>query len=228
MGSVQDNETVVTVRGRAEHFHPAERAVVHVQVGLEGPERSAVVTATTEGTAALVAGVRGLREAGPVTWFASDRLRVWADRPFNDKGEQKPLVHHASTATRVKFRVDAGADAMARWVEAASRHRGVRIDRIEWLLTDATRAGLVDEVRTRAVGDARAKAATYAGALGLTELRCTAVADEGMLGDESGSAHPSPTTAASARAGGGHQGGLSFTPEDIAVSAVVDARFAAR
>src|SRR6188768_343696 len=135
-------ETVITVQGGYDAFLPAERATVTVAVGFEGPEQGPVVARTTQGTAALVAGIvdRHDPERGPVTWWASDRIRVWSRRPFNDKGDQRPLVHHALTSTRAKFR---DFEELARWVERAATHPGVRVDGIEWALTEATKAAAV-------------------------------------------------------------------------------------
>lgn len=219
-------ETVITVQGSFDAFHPAERATVSVAVGFEGPERAPVVARTSEGTAALVAGIRDRHDpaAGPVTWFATDRLRVWSQRPYNNKGDQKPLVHHALTTTRAKFR---DFDELARWVERAATYPGVRVDGIEWALTERTRTAAVEEARTRAVEEARRKAQTYAGALGLGPVRCVAVADPGMLGDHSSAQGGGGVTAFARAAKAEEPGGLSFTPEDIAVSATVDARFVA-
>ncbi|WP_028642961.1 SIMPL domain-containing protein [Nocardioides sp. URHA0020] len=220
-------QTVITVQGTYDAFHPAERATVTVTVGFEGPERTAVVTRTTQGTAALVAGIRAKHDPahGPVTWHATDRIQVWSSRPFNNKGEQLPLVHHAQTTTRAKFR---DFDDLAQWVERAAVHPGVRIDGVEWALTAQTQQGATTTARTRAVEEARAKAHTYAEALGLGDLRCLAIADPGMLGDNtsstSGGGQATYSRAAKAESGGG---GLAFTPEDIAVSATVDARFEA-
>jgi len=218
-------ETVITVQGSYDSFHPAERATVTVTVGFEGPERAAVVTGTTRATAALVAGIADRHDPahGPVTWHATDRIQVWADRPFNNLGEQLPLVHHAQTTTRAKFR---DFDDLAQWVERAAAHPGVQINGIEWALTEQTKQATVASVRTRAVEEARRKAQTYAEALGLGDLRCVAIADPGMLGDQSngsGAGQAMYSRAAAADAGSG----LAFTPEDIAVSATVDARFLA-
>jgi uncharacterized protein len=220
-------ETVITVQGTYDSFHPAERATVTVAVGFEGPERAAVVAGTTQGTSALVAGIAARHDPahGPVTWHATDRIHVWSERPYNNKGEQKPLVHHARTTTRAKFR---DFEDLAQWVERAATHPGVQVHGIEWALTEATKQATVATVRTRAVEEARRKAQTYAEALGLTDLHCVAVADAGMLGDQSSSAGGGQ--AMYARAAGGADasaGGLAFTPEDIAVSATVDARFVA-
>ncbi|KQW49311.1 hypothetical protein ASC77_11555 [Nocardioides sp. Root1257] len=219
-------ETVITVQGSYDSFHPAERATVTVTVGFEGPERAPVVAATTQGTAALVAGIAARHDPaqGPVTWHATDRIQVWSHRPFNNKGEQLPLVHHAQTTTRAKFR---DFDDLAVWVERAAVHAGVRVDGLEWALTEQTKQDTVAAVRARAVEEARRKAQAYAEALGLGALHCVAIADPGMLGDQtqaSGQGTAMFARAAKADTGGS---GLAFTPEDIAVSATVDARFVA-
>lgn len=218
--------TTITVHGSFETFRPAERATVHVGVGFEGSKRESVVTETTKSTQALVAGIvdRHDPEHGPVTWWASDRIRVWSSRPFNDKGEQKPLVHHALTSTRAKFR---DFEELARWVERAATYPGVRIDGIDWALTESTKQSLIADVRRRAVEDARAKAEEYAGALGLAELSCVALADPGMLGDQVHGGGGGPVAFARAASMKADAGGLELTPEDIAVSASVDARFVA-
>ena len=218
--------TTITVHGSFETFRPAERATVHVGVGFEGPKRESVVTETTKATQALVAGIvdRHDPEHGPVTWWASDRIRVWSSRPFNDKGEQKPLVHHALTSTRAKFR---DFEELARWVERAATYPGVRIDGIDWALTESTKQSLIADVRRRAVTDARAKAEEYAGALGLSEVSCVALADPGMLGDQVHGGDSGPVAFARVGSMKADSGGLELTPEDIAVSASVDARFVA-
>lgn len=219
-------ETVITVQGSFDSFHPAERATVTVAVGFEGPERAAVVTRTAQGTTALVAGITARHDPahGPVTWYATDRIQVWANRPFNTKGEQLPLVHHAQTTTRAKFR---DFDDLAGWVERAAAYPGVRVDGIEWALTEETKQATVAAVRAGAVQEARRKAQSYAEALGLSDLRCVALADPGMLGDQSSGSAPGPAMFARAASADGGGGGLAFTPEDIAVSATVDARFIA-
>lgn len=220
-------ETVITVQGSHDAYYPAERATVTVVIGFEGPERAAVVSQATEGTSALVAGIaaRHHPDRGPVTWHATDRIQVWSSRPFNNLGEQLPLVHHAQTTTRAKFR---DFEDLAGWVERAAAYPGVQVHGIEWALTERTKLGAVADVRTRAVEDARGKAETYAAALGLADLRCVAVADPGMLGDHSNGSGQGIAMYSRAAADVGGAGGLAFTPEDIAVSAAVDARFVAQ
>jgi uncharacterized protein YggE len=102
---------------------------------------------------------------------------------------------------------------------------GFRVGHVEWALTTDRRDDLLRGVRTEAVKDAARRAQQYADALGLGEVRPLAIADSGMLGTAS-------------RAGGGYEIApvgramsvgsapeIEFEPEDIEVSATVDARF---
>ena len=71
------------------------------------------------------------------------------------------------------------------------------------------------------------KATVYAQALGLATVRAIAVADPGMLGDQTSPLSPATFAmdARMAKSSGDPQ--LSVNPEDIEVTALVDARFLA-
>jgi len=103
---------------------------------------------------------------------------------------------------------------------------------IDWELLDATRDALLTEVRTKAVQDAAAKALVYARAAGLTAVTATAIADPGLLG--SPDTPPQPLGAAGgaprmfAAKAMSDSSPLAFTPQELEVTAQVEARFAAR
>lgn len=215
----------LTVRGSHRLFHPAERATVHGRVGLEGDDAGRVYNAVVEQAQRVRASVTALHDPahGPVTWWSAQDVRTWAQRPWNQDGKQLPLVHHARTELRVKFRDFA---ALAGWLTEMSGVAGFGVDRVEWALTVDREREMVRTARTRAVAEARAKAQAYADALGLGEVRALALADAGML--EQG-LHPQEGGAvafARASAGGG-TGDLQLLPEDIEIAAHVDARFTA-
>jgi len=105
--------TEITVRGSFSAFRPAERGTVHASVSYEGPEMEAVYAAVASDLAVLKDSIAALREAGAVTWWSADQLRTWSNRPWNDKGKQLPLVHHAAVGVEVKFRDFA---ALSEWV----------------------------------------------------------------------------------------------------------------
>lgn len=215
--------TEITVQGRAQHFHPPERGTVQAAVSAEGPAMQPVYDRVVRELEGLQASVAALHDpdCGPVTWWSTQHVRTWSKRPWNQEGKQLPLVHHASVGVEVKFRDFA---ALSRWVSGhVETTEGFTVQRITWALTEARRQQLTQEVRTRAVRHARERAQQYADALELGRVRPVALADQGMLGEGLHS-HATETTAF-ARHGSAGGVELELVPEDIEVSAVVDARF---
>lgn len=223
-------ETVITVQGQHASFHPAERATVHLSIHFDGARRGPVFDAATTAAEDVRGRVSALHDSqkGPVTWWSSDSVQVWGDRPWNQEGKQLPVVYHARINFTAKFG-DFGA--LARFVEDMAGLDGITISRLEWTLTDARRVAVTAEVRSRAVKDAVSKATVYAQSIGLGSVRAIAIADPGMLGDQVGTAGGGMQLASSSRqfkamdAAGAPE--LSLKPEDIEVAAVVDARFVA-
>ena len=104
-----------------------------------------------------------------------------------------------------------------------------RIEYLEWGLTRENLLAVTDEVTEFAVQDAVAKAIGYTTAIGFSRVTATAIADPGMLGNESNSSGGgySLASAHGVMATGGGAPELSLKPEDIDVEVVVDARFVA-
>ncbi|ARJ06289.1 SIMPL domain-containing protein [Cnuibacter physcomitrellae] len=219
------SETVITVEGHFDHHHPAERGTVLVSVGFQGPDREPVVARTTSLHGRIAEEAERMRTDGAVTWWSADRLRVWSERPWNKDGKQLPLVHHAAVASEVKF---ADLARLAAWVESTAALEGVTITGIRWALTEVTKERLSADAQHRAVQDAVTRASAYAQSLGLTTVRPLAIADPGMLGDESRPQSAAPAAPmARAAAAAKESGGLDLKPEDVTISARVHARFAA-
>ncbi|HWJ10174.1 MAG TPA: SIMPL domain-containing protein [Nocardioides sp.] len=222
--------TEFTVRGSHSAFQRPERGTVHVSLSSEGPEPQPVYDRVVADLDAVKASVKELHdpERGPVTWWSTKHVRTWAERPWNQDGRQLPLVHHASVGVEVKFRDFA---ALGRWVgQHVSATAGFSLDGVVWALTENNRQDLERAVRTRAVQDAARRAQEYADALELGPVRPVAVADAGMLSaglhvaGGGGAAAYSRMAAAKDSSGGAE---LELSPEDIEVSAEVDARFVA-
>ncbi|GAB2462669.1 uncharacterized protein YggE [Conyzicola lurida] len=222
------SETIITVQGKFSAFYPAERATVSVSVHREAAKREPAFAGALAASTTVRESIVALHDpaAGPVTWWASDSIQVWTEKPWNNEGKQLPLVYHARIGFTVKF---SDFEALARWIEAVSATDSVSVGSIAWALTDARRTGVTAEVRSRAVKDAVAKASVYAQSIGLGTVTAVAIADPGMLGDQ---VHGQSLTDAGSmramKASGGSEPELSLKPEDIEVSAVVDARFVAR
>ena len=221
------SEVVITVRGEHEARIVPERAVVHLSIVTEGPERGAVV----ERVAALTEPVRddliSRRDAGAVTEWSSGRASVWSERPWNPEGRRLAPVHHASvelTATFTDFAT------LSWWAGEVAEREGVQLGWIDWQLTAETRTRVEREVATEAVQVAVQRATAYAAALGLGSVTALEVADAGLLTHDRDPGRPETMTAARAFAADGAGGGpaLQFQPEEITVASAVEARFAAR
>jgi uncharacterized protein YggE len=220
--------TEITVRGSYSAFQPPERATARATLGFEGPQMQPVYDRVVRDLEAVKASIVEIHdpEHGPVTWWATQQVRTWANRPWNQDGKQLPLVHHASVGVEVKFRDFA---VLTRWIAGhVERTAGFSLDGVEWALTELLRHQLERDVRARAVRDAATRAQEYADALELGPVRALALADAGMLGN---GLHPMSVGAEAAymRAGkaADSDGQLALSPEDIEVAAVVDGRFAA-
>lgn len=219
------SETIITVEGGFDHRHPAERGTVLVTAGFQGPARDAVVARTTQLQSRVASEAQQLHSPtdGPVTWWSSERLRAWSERPWNTEGAQLPLVHHASIDLEVKF---SDLRRLADWTEALAAVEGVTIGGIVWTLTEVTRSRLVTDARHRAVLDAVEKATAYAHSLGLATLHPIALAEPGMLGDGSRSSAAADALQMSRKAAASEPV-LDLKPEVITVGSRVHARFAA-
>jgi len=222
-------ETIITVRGEFSAHYPAERATAIVTVSFDGADRSSVFAQATDAAAKLRDSLTELHDpkAGPVTWWSSDSIRVWSDRPWSQTGEQLDLVFHAAIGFRAKF---SDFPTLARWGETVVEWEGVGISSIDWDLTEATRAAVTTEVRSRSVKDAVTKATVFAQSIGLGTVTAIALADPGMLGDQGagageGGASQYRMMKADMAVGGGAP--LLLWPEEIEVASIVDARFVA-
>ena len=222
------SETTITVQGRFSAFYPAERATVTISVHHEASKRQPAFDATVAAAEVVRSTIEALHSPadGPITWWASDTVQVWNEKPWNNEGKQLPPVFHARVGFTAKFSDFA---ALARWIEAVSTSESVSVGSIDWALTEARKTGITAEVRSRAVKDAVAKASVYAQSIGLGSVVAVAIADPGMLGDQVRGNSPAEASFMRAKsvAGGGSEPSLSLKPEDIEVSAVVDARFIA-
>lgn len=211
----------INVRGSHTVTLPPERATVYASVGVEGPAPEPVFDAVAAGLAAVVRSVEELHhpKRGPVTWYAVDQVRRGSRRPWNDEGKQLPLVYSATVSIAVKFR---DFEQLARWVAWSAAVEGLSIGHIDWALTEARRLEVERKTRQKAVRDARRRAQDYADALELGPVSVREISDTG-LGRPGG---PAPRAMlASAAVPGGDAPEFVLRPEDVEISAHVEASF---
>ncbi len=224
------SEVIITVRGEHEARVTPEEGVARLSVRAEGPDRAAVVDRVVTLSEPLRHGLSAYEAAGTVREWSSQRVSVWANRPWNSEGTQLPLVHYAAvelTATFTDF------DALSAWLTETASVEAVQIDGVEWRLSPATERSAEAEVAASAVRVAVDRATAYAAAIDRSTVTPLEIADLGLLTQGRRSSGGAPETmrmatasfAADAARG---TGTFEFQPEDIVVTAAVEARFSAR
>lgn len=215
----------ITVAGTHEYSVPPERATVHLAVEFEGAEPASVLTQTNVLVNELNTHLEQLRSGvvGSVTWHAVGAVGTRAWRPFNNQGNVLPMRHAAVTRVQAKFR---DFEALARFTADWGARDGVRIDAVDWALTEARRTELDADVLAEAVADARRRAIVIARAAGAGDVEPVEIADPGLLSGVNGPPDiPRPMAHAMRAAAGGPESSAVIVPEDVRGSATVHARF---
>lgn len=220
------SEVTVTVRGEHDVRVAPERATIRVSVRAEGPERAAVVETAMRLTEPVRSSITERVDAGTVVEWSSKRLSVRAERPWNAEGRRLAPVYYAVIDLTATF---TEASELSMWVSDVSAWDGVEMGGVDWHLTPATRTRLENEVAAAAVGVAVARATAYARALGLTEVTPREIADVGLLSSgHSDTAAPLMMKARGAAFAADSAPAMEYEPEEIVVSATVEARFSAQ
>lgn len=212
----------ITVAGTAQHFHPAERGTVRLEIRRESLSRAESLAEVTS----LHARVRGEAAAeqasGVATWWSSDQISVSTVRRYLKDSDVTQLFHVAAASVRVKYRDFA---ALGHWVGSISEVPGIQVSGVDWDVTAVRRASIERDVRVAAVRDARERAEAYAAALGFSDVRVLTLFEPGLRPHtrvEGSSAMMSRAAVFSAS-----EEPLALKPEDIAVTASVSADFEA-
>ncbi|MBN8205902.1 SIMPL domain-containing protein [Microbacterium esteraromaticum] len=216
-------EVTITVRGEHELRVAPERATLHLTVSCDGPDRATVVEHALAQATPVRDGITTREQSGSITAWTSQRLNVYAERPWNSEGKRLAPVYRASidfTATFSDF------PELSVWVTELSVTDGVAVGDVDWHLTPETEREVEREVATQAVAVAVSRARAYAEALGLHEVTPVEIADRGLI-----SAGTPPMPKATALRGGAMAmeaaPGMEFQGEEITVSAEVEGRFTA-
>lgn len=210
----------ITVRGVAETHHPAERALVHLEVSAEGADGVVVRDRVAALQQPLVAHLADLAGLGAVGTWSSDQVRVHSHRPWVDDRLADTVVHAASVQVRAEF-VD--FERLQSFVDRWSGVTGVQVHGLDWDLGRESRRLLETVTRRAAVDDAVAKAQAYADAVRCGRVVPVELADPGMLGGVGAE----PSSPLLARVADQARDVLDLVPEDVSIRVEVDARFVA-
>src|SRR6478735_4290177 len=172
------SEVVITVRSEHETRIAPEEAVVHLSVRTEGPDRGEVVERMAQLAAPLRDELETRKESGVVSEWSSQRVSVWANRPWNSEGKQLALVQYASVEISATFSDFA---SLSWWVSDVAERDGIQVDNVEWRLTRETARKTEAQVAQSAVTVAVERATAYAGAIGLSSVTPLEIADVGLL-----------------------------------------------
>lgn len=216
-------DVIITVRGEHELRVAPERATVHLSVTADGADREAVAERTLAAAEPIREGIMMRQGSGAVTEWTSQRLSVFADRPWNSDGRQLSPVYRATIDFTATF---SDVSEMSLWATGISLEDGVSIGHVDWHLTAETEAEIEREVAAMAVGVAVSRARAYAAALGLHEVTPLEIADRGLLTAEVSPRGPVAMRGASLAMDAAAP--MQFQGEEITVSAIVEGRFSAR
>ena len=166
-------EITIEVQGQASTLAEPERAFVQAAVTADGPEPGPVKQQVAAGVDTARRGLDELVAQGAVTSYAVGQIQISQHRPWNEQGEQLPLVHTATAGITAEF---CDLRALGQWVMTD----GLLVHGVDWRLTPAARARVEREVRQQAVREAATRAQDYADALRLGPVSVRSVRDAGI------------------------------------------------
>ncbi|WP_460799402.1 SIMPL domain-containing protein [Microbacterium sp. GXF0217] len=219
------SDVIITVRGESEESIAPELATIRVSVRADGPDRAVVVDQALRLAEPVRTGLVERSDAETIADWTSTRLSVRAERPWSGDGKRLAPIHYASVEFTATF---TDASELSVWVSDISAWDGVEVGDVGWHLTPETRGRVEREVAAAAVGAAVTRAEAYASALGRATVVPLEIADVGLI--SSGPRPPQmPAYKARDAAFMTAQSGpsMEYEPDQIVVSATVEARFTA-
>lgn len=215
----------ISVAGTHEETVRPELARLHASATAEGASKEDVLRIATAVVNQLSAELTRLNQSGAVGELVVHPISTSSWRPIN-RGKQQPPIYRAQAGVRADFTDFAALADLAARLGAVE---GLELNWVEWRLTEETRRRLDGVCLTRAVEQARERALVMAKAAGESQVVFVQLADPGLLGE--------PAIRQEAFAGGAQlamsrsklmadeMAGIELRPEDLTVSATVQARF---
>jgi uncharacterized protein YggE len=216
-------ELVVVVRGHARRRYPDERATVHLSTNFEGSDREDVYRRAVELQEPLTADLTALREAGSITRWSSDQLRVFSFRPYREKGK-RPLMFRAAISVDAEF---TDFEQLSAFLDRWAGKDGLDVGYTRWDVTEENRRRYEADLQAEAVVAATARAQAYATAAGRGAVVAVQLADPGMLVDDQPGRPARMAMMPGPDALDAGPPALELRPDDIDIAVLVDARFVA-
>jgi len=218
--------TDITVRGQARDSRDPDRAVLTIIVAAEARDWAEAHVAVSTAMSTLNDSIDSLKIAHPdaMEWSSTGQA---SQTCYTNKGVQRFKESVLLTMRFVDFA------AMSEWVFANTNDR-VQLRGVDWQLSPQVRQTVRRELGQAAIGDARDRADTFAGAAGLKVIATKALADPGLLNGNNNGATDGVVYAggglglrAFAASAAAAEQTIDLTPEPIETTATVEANFLA-
>lgn len=169
--------TQITAEGESTRSYAAERATLHIHIGVEHGDRHSSIRIATEKHDEIVAVARSLRESGEATWHHADPINTHVRKvPLAeaDQHGQETEGNLFITTSRVLVKLSALHRVSEIVTDLLTRGYSVHTS---WSLTEERRKEYERYARTRAVQKSRERADEYAEALGEHIVQAVSVTD---------------------------------------------------
>lgn len=214
--------TTVIVQESVEHYEPPQRATANLEIGFAEFSREQAHQRVSEVLGDVRAQVEGMYDGsrGLVTWYSVSGARTWVRKDDDGTRFREEVV------VKAKFR---DFPRLGSWLDSVLRRQGVRLRSVTWSVTERRRKELEAQLRKAAVRAAMGKAEQYAAAAGMRVVSVRTIADRGYLAKGAGysGAAAAPSRGGKAPGAGTTSDTYQFSPEDILMSASVEAEFLA-
>ncbi|KAL6399548.1 hypothetical protein AUP68_18097 [Ilyonectria robusta] len=178
---------VITVTGRSEIPHPAERALINVHVASSGTDKATVSSQVISTAKTIESLLRELspqadspdaKQASALPHWSKTSLSFTSHVPYGPHGGQKPRQYDARIGFDIRLKE---FKAVGSFGTKLSDLPHVEVNNILWILTPTTEKSYGAQLRKEEARDARQKALDYCEVLGCTNLRPVVLSDDGRL-----------------------------------------------
>lgn len=161
----------ITVSGSAEERVSANQAQIVASVSVNDASRVAALEQVAEIQARLVDRAKALVAAGSASKYASEAVSTYSNS-WRDEQGKAAVEHHAQTSVRLLLTaLDLVGELAAELTDMGANTQ------VNWELSQELRADLTRNLRSIAVGDARAAAQDYADAIGAGSIQIVSLRD---------------------------------------------------
>lgn len=202
----------ITVSGAAEERVAADQVQLVASVSVSNSAREAALEQVAAMQARLVDRAKSLVADGSASKYASEAVSTYSNSWRNEQGETTVEHHAQSTVRMLVTALDRVGELAAELTDMGANMQ------VNWELSQELRADLTRNLRSVAVGDARAAAQDYAEAIGAGSIHMVSLRD-----GRGGGAGPRPMAMSDARMA------MASAPEvtlgEVSVSVNLEATF---